>query len=523
MGLNNRSAVWVHIAAAGLAILAAGCGSTGGAPAKATQSGSTTTSTTQVSSPRLSVSPSRGLIGGQELQVSVSGFPVGATVAVFECAGSPPTPEPAGCGGPGASYLYTGTGSGASGGFIAEPSAGSGQSGTTPLSCRDRCVLVAVAIKVGAGGAPRPAPMATAPLSFAATTGPDLAYWSLEDLTWVSTSQGWVLATQPCSTGICNRLAETTDGGQRWQALPDPPADTQEQDCAAVACVSGVRFATTNVGYLFGPALLITSDAGEHWQSMPGLQTETLAVADRNVYRVAYDHTGCPGPCNPSLQEAPIGSNSWRTLIDVLASPARSGSAQIVTSGSTLLVALYGSLAGPVNAEANLYRSFDGGTSWQRQSDPCAGRGAPGEEDDLVDVTSAAGGFFAGLCTPHAATGDSFVVTSNDDAQHWQTAGTLKTNLGLGELSAASPSTLAACCTQTTDGNTSSTTGLMVSTDDGQHWTTVATDTQPLQPQDNVTPWLGFETSQVGRWIDDPHNVWTTTDSGQQWIQIPFQ
>ncbi|MHB8452718.1 MAG: neocarzinostatin apoprotein domain-containing protein [Mycobacteriales bacterium] len=514
---------WAWLMLAGLALLAAGCGSSGSAPAKGSPPESTAaTSSAPPARPTLSVYPNAGLVGGQQLQVSLTGYPQRATVAVYECAGTPPAGSSLGCGAGASSYLYTGNTGSASEAFTAQPAVSTGPNGARSL-CQQQCVLVGGVIKLDGRAPPRPAPMASAPLSFSVTATPGLADASLADLSWVSGSDGWALAAQPCTTGTCARIARTSDGGADWQALPDPPAHLQDGtvDCSTLACVSGVRFASPTVGYLYGPALLMTSNGGRSWQVLPGPQVETLSIADGNVYRVAYDHGGCPGPCQPTLQEAAIGSTAWHTLIGQLASPDRNDTAQIVASDSNLLVALYGSQAGPVSAQAVVYRSTDSGVSWERRTDPCSGQGATGKgEEDLTDLAASPGGFFAGLCSPHTGSG-TFVVTSADAGGSWQRAGELPNVPALALLSAASPTTLCVA-TGGMGGGGAFTAQLLVSTDAGRHWTTAATDTQQLTPA-STPAWLGFETAQVGRWIGDPHAVWTTNDGGLHWTQAAFR
>lgn len=266
----------------------------------------------------------------------------------------------------------------------------------------------------------------------------------------------------------------------------------------------------------------MTADGGLTWQVQRGLSTETLSVADGGVFRVAYDHSGCPGPCNPMLQEAPIGSTNWRTLVGDLNAPDRSSSAQIVNSGSTVVVALYGSQAGPVLAQAILYRSLNGGNSWQQLGDPCSGRGAHGEEEDLTALASSPGGFFAGLCSPHSGNGGPFVITSTDDGKTWDTAGRLPAAEGVTALAAASPTTLAVIADQAA-GEDSYTEQVVVSSAQGKHWVIAATDTQQLILQPLGLPWLGFENSEVGRWIGDARSVWSTYDGGRHWTRNAFQ
>lgn len=496
-----RGAVWTTVLIVGLALIVNSCG-----PAPSTSA-----------KPSLEVSASAKLVGGQQIQVRVSNFPAKATLIVYEC-GAVRFASVRGCDEPISGTLHTGTNGRASGPFVAQQAAGTGRN-TATVACRNQCVLVALAIKVGTRFIGHPSPVATARLSFSTSAPPNLADSFLQDLSWVSTSDGWALAAQPCATGWCARLAHTTDGGIQWQMLPEPPAQiwSSSHSCS---CVGRVRFATPAIGYLYGPSLLMTTDGGQSWKAEIGLQVETLAVADGAVFRVAYDHSGCPGPCQPTLQEARIGSGTWQTLVGQLSTPDRSGSAQIVSSGPDLLVAMHGTQAGPESAQATVYRSIDAGSSWQLMPDPCSGQGPAGVEDDLIDLASAPGGFFAGLCSPRFETGN-FVVTSTDGGSSWQKAGALPAVQDLTQLAAGSPSTLAVSTGATSGVTRGFTAQLLVSTDMGQQWTTVASDTQQVTPM-NVPAWLGFENSQVGRWIGDPHSVWTTQDGGMQWVQHPF-
>lgn len=346
---------------------------------------------------------------------------------------------------------------------------------------------------------------------------------ALQDLSWVSPNDGWALGSRRCTAGRCAHLEHTTDGGGRWQALPDPPAELPNgvYGCPQLRCVSGISFASPTTGYLYGPALLMSGDGGRSWHTQPGPQVEALSVSGGSAYRVAYQHTGCPGPCQPVLQAAPIGSSSWRTVLSKLATPDRSGAAQIVSSGSALLVATYGSQAGPVSAHALMYRSSNAGVSWQQRGDPCSGQGPYGtREEDLIALTAAPGGFFAGLCTPHEGTG-AFVITSTDVGASWQTAGALPP-VQLPALIAAASSTTLAVSTGPTGGAGRFTARLLVSTDAGRHWHLAATDSQHLT-QAGAPAWLGFQSSTIGRWIADPHGIWTTRDAGAHWTRAAIR
>jgi photosystem II stability/assembly factor-like uncharacterized protein len=285
--------------------------------------------------------------------------------------------------------------------------------------------------------------------------------------------------------------------------------------------VSGVQFASPTVGYLYGPALLMTGDGGRTWHAQPGLQVETLTVVGSQIYRVGYDHLGCPGPCQPTLQRAAIGSAAWQSLVSQLAT-SDGYAAQIVSSGSTLLLAMFGNPAQGVFDPAVVYRSADGGATWQQGTDPCPGRpaGSTGGGAYLTDLSGTPAGFIAGLCSPPSGSG-TFVVTSSDGGQSWQTAGTLPGVQALALVAAASPTTLAVATAVIGGGSGPFTAQLLVTTDGGGHWTTAASDLQQVL-QAGVPAWLGFETSQTGAWISGPHSIWITTDGGLQWTQTQF-
>jgi hypothetical protein len=423
----------------------------------------------------------------------------------------------------GFAILYTGTTGAASGPFVAQPAL-SGSHGRA-ARCRDQCVLVSVVIKHGNLALRNQSTIISSRLSFLVSTTPRLADEFLQELSWVSPAVGWALATQPCGTWACARLASTSNGGRSWRALPDPPVTCRSGmlEHSNLACVSELSFASQTVGYLYGPSLLMATDGGATWRPVRGLRVESLTVVGDDVWRVAYRHTGCPGPCSPVVQEAKVGSRIWRTVLAKLVTPGRSGSSQIVASGSTLLLALYGSQAGPVSAQATVYRSTNRGVTWQLQADPCSGKGPGGRhvEEDLNELTAAPGGFFAGVCSPHQGAG-IFVVTSTDAGRSWKESGSLSFAQKYPALiAAASPKTLA-ISTGAEGGSGAFTARLLLSTDTGHHWRTVATDPQQLT-QEGAPAWLGFQTPSTGRWLSDPHTIWMTADGGTNWTKTAFR
>ena len=208
------------------------------------------------------------------------------------------------------------------------------------------------------------------PTPYPASAGPYVI-----DLTWVGDSMGWALAAVPCAGQLCPAVAATTDGGVTWQPLPSPPVSlyaiaAAQGDCEqGDNCVSHIRFATSKIGYLFGPGLFMTVDGGESWHEVTSLPVETLEAAGGDVFRVVYDGEGCPGPCNRTVEKATVGSNPWQTLLQIPGSlqipEAALDTATLILEGSqTIYLPIYGNPAGG-EPFTTLFRSLDGGQTWQ--------------------------------------------------------------------------------------------------------------------------------------------------------------
>jgi photosystem II stability/assembly factor-like uncharacterized protein len=358
----------------------------------------------------------------------------------------------------------------------------------------------------------------------AATTTRVLAGSFVMDLTWISDRTGWALAGAPCARGLCPVLARTGDGGRTWRRLPVPPGSIQGVlvDCSKKACVSHVRFATASLGYLFGPALFITRDGGRSWAREKSPPVESLEPSAGSVVRLVYDHTGCPGPCNRTVQEARAGSTTWRLLIrlGIPRADSREGSAQTIRGGSGIIyVPIYGSLAAGAGTQHTiLFRSPDGGRTWRRLGDPCGGSGF--RVHDAVALAAAPGGVLAALCVPrNAAPGDRFVLTSSDEGSSW---GPRHRVPGSPWLITAASSTHLVVADGPVGGSGTHTYRLAASFDGGLHWRTVVFDRERLSPRAPGSAFLGFEDARVGRWVGWERAIWTTRDGGAHWTSRPF-
>jgi photosystem II stability/assembly factor-like uncharacterized protein len=392
-------------------------------------------------------------------------------------------------------------------------------------------LIASIASGCGSGGSstaqPSPAPTVSATVSPTPTASASHAVTSqarglgsavLQDLTWVSTREGWALTSVSCGKEHCARIAHTTDGGTHWTALPDPGVVMDgDTDCTHRTCVSDIAFANSKVGFLYAPSLLETTDGGRTWTTVSGPSTETLTVTGGNVYRLAYTKSGCPGPCYPVLQRSPVTGLRWQTVLPHVTQPLRNNTATIVGSGTSVLVAEFGDIAGGVSATATIYRSLDAGRTWQLRNDPCARyRPKKGGERALVAVGSSAGGVVAGLCLDQSnPEKGGFTVVSTDDGGSWRRGNDLPGG-GWEQIAAPSSHVLIVATSATTSGGVFRA-RLVRSTDSGLHWNSAVSETQTLHGPSPA--WLGFQTPTTGEWISGRHTLWTTTTGGATWVE----
>src|ERR1700677_1529766 len=136
----------------------------------------------------------------------------------------------------------------------------------------------------------------------------------VEDLTWVSDTHGWALVGQgTCGQTTCADVLTTTDGGSVWHQIGSIAATLSDCVGCGTPGVSHIRFANDLDGYAFGPDLFVTTDGGITWSQENGPYVAALEPAGGTVMRVAYTGTGCPGPCDLTVQTAPAGTDGRRS------------------------------------------------------------------------------------------------------------------------------------------------------------------------------------------------------------------
>jgi photosystem II stability/assembly factor-like uncharacterized protein len=360
-------------------------------------------------------------------------------------------------------------------------------------------------------------PAATTTATSPTTSVPKIP--AIDDLTWISDAHGWALIGQP-QCGTCrSTVLTTTDGGALWTQV----GSIASVQCGASCADNGpgafhIRFANSSDGYAFDPDLFVTTDGGRSWSEEQGPPVAGLEIVGSSVIRVSFSHSGCPGPCNLSVDEASVGSSSWTHLFAV-PMLGDSDAVQLVRQGpSDVYLAVFQNPAGGAQSEQTfLFISHDGGVTWSPRSDPCGSSGQM--ENDTVAMAAAPGEVMAVLCVARLGTTGDFVNVSSDGGKSFASTAPLPAIDGYHLVAVTSADGLFVA----TDANGGGSQVLEASFDGGRSWAQAAIDTKNDSTfSSSDAGFLGFESSRVGRWVGSPGDVWTTTDGGLTWSSRPI-
>lgn len=186
-------------------------------------------------------------------------------------------------------------------------------------------------------------------------------------VTFTDPLHGWFLAWTTVSPppNQVPHLSSTSDGGNTWNQLPDPPVDTGDRFLTATQLSNGLVFRTRLEGWLGSngagqPHVYSSADGGHSWQRRE-VPLPSGAVAS--------------GTLSTGIQELP-------------------GAGVIASVNLSTIAAAEAMLASP----SALFTSFDGGTSWSEVT-PVP---SVGGTSDLGFRTICTGGrSMWGLCTSH--------------------------------------------------------------------------------------------------------------------------
>jgi hypothetical protein len=323
---------------------------------------------------------------------------------------------------------------------------------------------------------PRPVPVLS---STAATPAATLNGYTPISVSFDSQSEGWLWgSTTHLGPGV---IAHTVTDGASWLRMPSaPPVNATDPEGGGDYAI---RFATGDIGYVFGSQTFITQDKGQSWQPMsfPGRVVDLEAMNQRVWALVTTCSTCKTMRLYGAAAAAPTAFTAVRgvPLLRGMPGDLESGYGSIAVDGTSVYV-----MAG----SAALWASPDG-VKWVKATNPC------GPADDFANAVSAwsPSGVAAG-CGSSPAAGDQGkqVFESTNRGSTWTQLPSPST---AGELTSVSAGTQDHVIVGVSMG------AGYVTNDRGQHWV--------------LSPTHGVNLSFVG-FISDNHVVGVpSTASGQ--------
>jgi len=349
-----------------------------------------------------------------------------------------------------------------------------------------------------------------------------------DSITWLTPEQGWVLGRAACATKTCSYVIGTTDGGKIWSldATINAPILERAGDTGK-AGVTEIRFATAEVGWVFGSDLFRTTNGGRSWTSMtiPGQGKLVLGLAANSTTAYALVSPcgwEAPGACSSHpvtfWRTASLTGSSWVLSLNL----PNSGAGGVSVYGKTVYVTvpLGGSAAstsgsaatGPRDGGApnKFYASTDG-LHFTARPVPCT----PASYTSLIQAVPSSATDVTLLCAGNAATGtiEKYVYRSTNTGTTYGSASEAPVE-GISAELAVSPSGNLAV------GAWSAATYMFIKDTGKTSWTTVIVKGAPEGWSDLVyvsdnEAWavygpLTFGTVPVGQ-------LFFTTDAGQHW------
>lgn len=203
-------------------------------------------------------------------------------------------------------------------------------------------------------------------------------FW-LKSVFFSDPQHGWALGSFFTPRGHVLTLHRTVDGGRHWSRIR-PPQDARLAGPPYAHLwrpphphplgVHDVRFATPRTGWVFGPSLFATTNAGSTWRVLhPGGYVWQLRPSHHGVVAVLRVCRGSGHGCHLSIRSSTNGGRAWVTLVRF---PAfEGGQAALERSGRALWALSYTRSDEWSHSQGLLIRSTDGGQTWSRQQSPC--------------------------------------------------------------------------------------------------------------------------------------------------------
>ena len=373
-------------------------------------------------------------------------------------------------------------------------------------------LLVVPTAMVALGGPASAAARQVATPRLAASAGVPASF-SPESLTYVSTSDGFVLGTVACGKRRCLQLWRTTNDGASWSAVPAPPAGALQPGAPPLR----IRFADPKDGWVYSmlagqqtPLGWVTHSGGTRWSpiSFPVRATPSsqLGIEDLEAAGGVVD-AAVAVDAHVEILSSPVGSNAWR----------RTGGAYAIGAGpipSGQLV-LQGRSGWFVQVDRVVIRGARATPSgrWVTWRPPCTGAGGP------VTLTAPSPSELHAVCTEGVWTGTKISVdllSSHDGGTTFGPSHRVPASQA-GLAAAASTSTVAVGTTSIA--RSSSTAVLEMTFNGGASWTPV------YRRAGGGWLELGFTTPTQGVAIVSGANearstMLRTTNGGRSWAPV---
>jgi photosystem II stability/assembly factor-like uncharacterized protein len=313
---------------------------------------------------------------------------------------------------------------------------------------------------------------------------PALAGFHPKSVSFVSQQQGFLLGTTAAAPAV---LATTTDAGRTWSHLATLPSSAKG---------AGVRFATSQVGFLFGPTYAVTTDGGRSWatQRSPGYITD-LETMDGHVYALVAPCARCR---KVTLYAATTAAPALHRVAAVPPLVGDAVSVSVYKNSAYLLDTVKG-------GTGTVWSTLDG-ARWSQQTSPC------GTTMGLVTQWSDTG--VAAACDVRlfgAGKESKQVFVSTDGARDWTPLATPPTKVGyINSVSASGPDNVVVGDDQS---------GLDVTTDGGTSWSLRGPS------MSDGASFVGFiSATRVVALPQDGSDAFFTTsyDAGRTWVTTPF-
>jgi photosystem II stability/assembly factor-like uncharacterized protein len=390
-----------------------------------------------------------------------------------------------------------------------------------PLLAAAVVAAIAIAVTVVARHGRHAQPTHPSPTPTQSTLAPVPAGFTSVDVSFADPQHGWALGTVTCPNGkdkTCPSVIRTSDGGRTWGVVGAPIgyAGPGSFDCssgfkAPQTCVARVTFVNDRVGYLWsGTTMYVTLDGGSTWTLQSG-NAIYVATTRGMIFRLSLSGRAQNGV----LEMAPIGSSSWHQL--PVPGGGRMGEMSALAAGPEAVYVLKDPAnsfqPSPANSQGGLYRSLNGGQTWQLMN-----KNPTGYWSSLVAAKDDSIAVLRGEYVSSVTLGLS---VSTDGGRTFGALHKLPVS-GIPPLYALSADR-ALAVGPVTEGNppTGRISGTLLyrTTNAGRSWRLVLRDA-------GAGPYLsmGFTSASDGyRLAGDLRSIWTTSDGGETWVRHLFR